>query len=430
MKKSVYLLLFLLPALINAQPCLPGGIIFYTQSEIDNFQTDFPNCTDITGDVEIRGADITNLNGLNVIATIGGYLKIHDNFSLTTLKGLDSLTSVGGYLWIADHPSLTSLEGLENLNTVLAFVYVGNNTVLTDLEGLNNLTYAGVLDISFNPVLTGLSGLEELSKIESYLSVSDNAELQDFTGLKNLDSIGGMLYIANNNKLKNFTGLNNVIFIGGDIDIPLNSALTSFSGLDNLTSVGGHIWISDNASLSSLSGLDNVQTIGGYLMIKYNTELTSINGIHNIEAASIDSLLIIDNYALSTCEVKSICDFLASPGGKITITNNASGCNTKEEVEEACAADFINERSTIQDLSSFPNPFTTSTTIEYHLTSPQTVTINFYNQFGKLVDVIEDWQQAGLNKVVWVPGNLADGIYYFRLETSESMVSGKVVLVR
>jgi hypothetical protein len=46
------------------------------------------------------------------------------------------------------------------------------------------------------------------------------------------------------------------------------------------------------------------------------------------------------------------------------------------------------------------------------------------------VDVIEKSQQRGLNKVLWTPENLADGIYYYRLEAGEQMASGKVVLMR
>ena len=33
--------------------CLPEGITFSTQAEIDNFQTNYPGCTEIEGDVVI-----------------------------------------------------------------------------------------------------------------------------------------------------------------------------------------------------------------------------------------------------------------------------------------------------------------------------------------------------------------------------------------
>lgn len=47
--------------------CLPQGFTVDTQWGIDNFQTLYPNCTQIDGDVAIRGNLITDLNGLNVI---------------------------------------------------------------------------------------------------------------------------------------------------------------------------------------------------------------------------------------------------------------------------------------------------------------------------------------------------------------------------
>ena len=68
------IVLILYGSAVFAQPCLPEGITFNTQEEIDNFQTNYPNCTEIEGGVKIEGNDITNLDGLNVITSIGEYL--------------------------------------------------------------------------------------------------------------------------------------------------------------------------------------------------------------------------------------------------------------------------------------------------------------------------------------------------------------------
>ena len=76
MKNLTLLILALLVIQISAfsQPCLPDGITFNTQTQIDNFQINFPNCTEIEGGVKVEGNDITNLDGLNVISSIGEYL--------------------------------------------------------------------------------------------------------------------------------------------------------------------------------------------------------------------------------------------------------------------------------------------------------------------------------------------------------------------
>ena len=67
-----------------------------------------------------------------------------------------------------------------------------------------------------------------------------------------------------------------------------------------------------------------------------NNALTGLLGLDNIEANSIDGLYIYDNISLSTCEVERVCDYLDGSAGNIVIQNNASGCNSPEEVEDAC----------------------------------------------------------------------------------------------
>jgi len=89
MKKSTLLLVLtcIIQAGIFSQPCLPEGITFSNQEEIDNFQTNHPNCTEIEGNVTIYGG-VDNLVGLNVLTTIGGNLTIWPDL-LTNLIGLE-----------------------------------------------------------------------------------------------------------------------------------------------------------------------------------------------------------------------------------------------------------------------------------------------------------------------------------------------------
>ena len=94
------------------EPCLPDGIFFNSQAQIDNFQTDYPDCDAIGGYVIIYGDDITNFNGLNNLNSIGGDLSINGNTSLTTLTGFDNLDSIGGSFMIENNVSLTTLTDL------------------------------------------------------------------------------------------------------------------------------------------------------------------------------------------------------------------------------------------------------------------------------------------------------------------------------
>lgn len=140
MKKITLLIVtaFIIQATASSQSCLPEGIIFTTQVQIDDFQINHPNCTTIEGDVEIIGDDITNLNGLNVLTAIEGGLKIGENDSLTSLTGLDNIASVGGTLRIFMNPALTSLSGLDNVSSIGGNLRITGNDTLGSLIALNN----------------------------------------------------------------------------------------------------------------------------------------------------------------------------------------------------------------------------------------------------------------------------------------------------
>lgn len=71
------LLCLLLSGVTNmyAQSCLPDGITFTTQAQIDSFQINYPGCTEIEGSVDIYSDDIQNLQGLSVVTSIGGSLQ-------------------------------------------------------------------------------------------------------------------------------------------------------------------------------------------------------------------------------------------------------------------------------------------------------------------------------------------------------------------
>jgi len=439
MKRLILLLTLLIPAFLCSQSCLPLGITFTTQEQIDNFQTDNPDCSEIEGDVRIEGDNITNLYGLNNLVAFGGDLKIgwynHSNPNLTNLNGLENVTFIGGDLVIHNNDALTNLTGLDNLT------YIQGN--------LNIGIYLGRKSAD-NPSLISLTGLENLDSIGGDLSILSSA-LLNLSGLNNLFSIGGNFDILDNLSLTSLNGLESLEFISGSLLIggfscyrdcwPLgNPSLKNLQGLNNLNSLGGDLILYCNDSITSLAGLGNLTYLFGSLRIGIivsangdyffgNHLLTDISAIENIEANSIEELQIVDNISLSMCEIQNICEYLAGPNGEIWIENNATGCNSQVEVEEACEAVSIEEYN-LADLTINPNPFSTSTTIEYSLSHPQTVTITFYNQFGKMVDVIEERQQKGLQKVVWTPENLADGIYYFRLQAGEQLASGKVVSVR
>jgi len=191
-----------------SQSCLPEGIYFFNQAEIDNFQSNYPGCTVIEGNVDICGEDISNLNGLNVLSAIEGNLDIEWS-SLQNLTGLDNLKNINGNLHF-------SWNGL---------------TKLTGLEGLTSIGGSFVLNGEYQ--LQGLNGLAQLASIGGHLVIgtretgnSGGTSLESLRGLEGLDSIYGTLYVTFNGQLTSISALDGLKYLGGDLFIVDNHLLT------------------------------------------------------------------------------------------------------------------------------------------------------------------------------------------------------------
>lgn len=264
-----------------AQPCLSNGITFNTQSQIDSFQVNFPNCTRIEGDVVINGINITNLYGLNEIASIGGGLAIVINDSLTTLGGLENLVSIGATLTIFNNPLLHSLTGLEKLNSIGGSLVVYMNDILPNLIGLDSLKdVGGEIQIHTSNALISLNGLKSLTSIGGDLGLWDNPILSNLNALEELTSVKGSISLTNNNSLTSLKGLDNVKADSiNSLNITSNSILSACavkSICDYLAIPYMLIEILDNAT--GCNSEVEVDTACRALSVDYNTsqELFSI----------------------------------------------------------------------------------------------------------------------------------------------------------
>ncbi len=317
-----------------AQSCSLSTIS--TQAEIDNFATNFPGCTSISGDLNVEGygSSITDLSGLSQITSVGGDLLVQGTDALS-LSGLENITSVGGNVGIYFNNALPSLAGLTQLSSIGGYLAVVNNTDLTDLTGLNSLTstseifiqenpdllnlngltgissLSGGLFIKENPVLASLSGLDNLASVGTYLGLDGNVKLTSIAALGSLTSIGTDLFIDSMLALSSLAPLSSLTTLGGSIFIEKNPLLTSLSGLSGLIGVSGDLYIGENAGLTTLSGLDNVLGILGNLYIDTNPLLANLTGLSGLLGIDGD-LQIIGNSSLSNLAALSSLVYLGS----------------------------------------------------------------------------------------------------------------------
>jgi acyl-[acyl carrier protein]--UDP-N-acetylglucosamine O-acyltransferase len=323
--------------------CPSGTIILSSQSEVDDFATDYPSCTDtngsliiytdsdindlsplsdienISGSLVISGdfgdpSQLTNLDGLNIITL--NSLSIIENQALTEIDALSSVTTIqNGSIAIYDNPLLTNLDGLANIvpegngNTgeLDGNLLIYNNPLVTSLDVLDNITQVNFeLDISEMPGLSNLNGLDNITEAGE-LNIGDNPNLTSLNGLSGLTEIASFARIKGNSSLTNLSGLNNLVEVGNTFTISGNDQLTSLSGLNSLTQVGtnlpsfgsgGHLDITENQNLNSLNGLNALEDTGGNFSITGLDNLTDITALTSLTSVG-GGLIIGDNDALT-----------------------------------------------------------------------------------------------------------------------------------
>jgi hypothetical protein len=326
---------------LNSQNCIPGSVLFSSQQEIDNFTVNYPGCTRITGNIIIQGADIDNLEGFAGVIFIGGSITISNNPELLNLSGLSSLDTVVGNFFIQHNDTLVTLQDLSSLDYVGGTLEVSGNESLTCISGLSSLGYiGGSLTVRNNLVLTCFEGLTNLDTIGGNLILDNNQALTSLNGLSALKVIGESFNIYNNLSLNNLNGLNSLKVIGGNLDIFNNQSLTSLSGIKSLMAINRNLLIRRNLLLKSISGLTGLMTLNGFLSITLNESLTNLCGLENIDYQTVDSISISDNDVLAICNAKSICDYLSEPKNPASISNNAEGCSSRQEIIDECEIPF------------------------------------------------------------------------------------------
>lgn len=80
---------------------------------------------------------------------------------------------------------------------------------------------------------------------------------------------------------------------------------------------------------------------------------------------------------------------------------------------------------------NYPNPFNSSTTIEFRLAKEMFVTLKVFNLKGQPVaTLVEQQLAAGIHRSKWDSGALASGIYVYRLQAGACSKSKKLIIMR
>jgi hypothetical protein len=87
--------------------------------------------------------------------------------------------------------------------------------------------------------------------------------------------------------------------------------------------------------------------------------------------------------------------------------------------------------NTIATLSqNYPNPFSSSTSIQYQIQNTSFVTLKVYDILGnEVATLVNEEKSAGMHEVNFKPSGLGNGIYYYRLQVGDLVQSKKLIIL-
>jgi len=95
-----------------------------------------------------------------------------------------------------------------------------------------------------------------------------------------------------------------------------------------------------------------------------------------------------------------------------------------EEIDNGHAMEF-------EVSQNYPNPFTVRTEFNISLSKPAMVTASVYSTQGlKVGEIVNNYLDAGKYSFDYIPYNLPNGLYYYRLGIEGNVFVGKMVLFR
>lgn len=400
---SLLPLLFLSNILFSQ--CPSGTVRLESQTAINNFDNNFPNCKIIEGDLIIGRTsapttgnfEINSLTPLSNIEVIKGDLQIGFNTNLNDLEGLENLKIIEGNAEIRGGFNTTSLKGLENLdsigaqfsilateiinmNNLTSLKYIGGSFIISGNRNLEEFSIPSLIDIggflsfrenenlerikdmhhwvsltgglSFvkSEALNDLSGLSNLQTLGRGLTIDGTNNVNILPQLTSLDTINGSLFIIDSN-VSEYTGLEWVKHIGGSINYIGNGRLTRLLRFDNVLNEVESIKIEDNRNLTSLDGLSVSQVTGDFEIIE-NFSLKDMNGLGSL-------VRIGGNFYIERCVFDNFngLENLTSIENGLTLENNfaiasLNGLNPFVDIQGRL---ILNDNTTLSDISALAN---------------------------------------------------------------------------
>ena len=393
-----YVLLICFISNSHAQVCT-GNITLETQSDVDNFNIDYPSCTELEGNLLITGEDITDISPLaqldkvigdfeiincqNLLSindtelNVIGNIRIIENESLNEINGFNSTDSLKT-LFVFENPVLITIAGFGDLRIVSDSLHIDSNDSLKSVPTFNNVSFINSLELYQNFSIDSVSGFNSLDSInllflwhvpiiEGFNSLIkagtvfiSGTDIERIEGFNNVERIAGGLSLSRITQDEPIEIFNKVKTIGFNLTLGVQGG--DFNSLLNLEEVQNNMINILNCNFQNLDFLSNMKRMDGFkpfIRIDDCSNLTDISGLDGIDPESINFFIIRRNENLSICHSDLVCAVLElgeyeppSLWANIWI-DNGEGCNSSEEILEQCA-DKPPEDPTLCPIASRP----------------------------------------------------------------------------
>ncbi|UCE65799.1 MAG: T9SS type A sorting domain-containing protein [Candidatus Zixiibacteriota bacterium] len=81
--------------------------------------------------------------------------------------------------------------------------------------------------------------------------------------------------------------------------------------------------------------------------------------------------------------------------------------------------------------NNYPNPFNSSTTIEFSLDKPQFVALTVYDLLGREINtLLEAEKPSGTHRIFFDASDLSSGVYFYRLQAGDLVASKRMILLK
>lgn len=299
MKKLLLFLIAFSPLFSLAQ-CPTGSVSLTSQAEVDDFVANFPDCTQIDGNLTIGtypqliGAEAAlDLTGLSGLTNITGTLNIYGTSTsdgnggtlVGSLEGLENVSSVRSLLvgvppgifggFPAPYESLEPLGGIEGQLDSLFLTRVVLNEPLppfSNVEGIGYCRFEYMRGVESTPTFPSLTYLGDLTVVGS--NVEDDT-LSTVVIPEQLTEIAPAPETFN--------------FPFGGIFIQINAGVTEIIGGENLTFLSQGVF-TNNRELTDMSAFDNVTEIGESGLAIQSCQAEIFNSFKKLETSGIPSI--------------------------------------------------------------------------------------------------------------------------------------------